>query len=290
MRRMATLARARNDHGGSVIAAHGINGNPDHASVISLLSGPRGVANLGENSGFRLAAQPELSPKCPVGRFQVFSRRSDGAFAGNRSRSARSSAGVRESMRPACADKDRSPGRELLGQRADVDAVAGEGLGAVRALRHRAAISPPRRNPARPSLESSGRNTASTRSSICDCDRIERDDAGLGDVGLDAAADLDAVALPARDQEFGAIAFDRQQPMRLGERRALAGVGLDDHRPALVRQPGDVDREGNWAVGFMCFMADLLQAAVWRRVLQPCLRISVCATGCAARCASPAMT
>src|SRR6202008_4090713 len=51
--------------------------------------------------------------------------------------------------------------------------------------------------------------------------RIEGNDAGLGDIGLDTAADLDAVALPARHQKLGAIALHRKQFVFVSKRGAL---------------------------------------------------------------------
>ena len=52
-----------------------------------------------------------------------------------------------------------------------------------------------------------------TASLILACDRLQRHHALLGDGGIDLARDLDAVALPRRDQQLGAPGFDREQPM-----------------------------------------------------------------------------
>jgi hypothetical protein len=55
-------------------------------------------------------------------------------------------------------------------------------------------------------------------------------------------------ALPWRHQQFGAIVLDRQQLVLACQRGALRGVGLDQHRQSLLRQPGDVGHEGHGAL------------------------------------------
>ena len=81
-----------------------------------------------------------------------------------------------------------------------------------------------------------------TSSLILACDRLQRHHALLRDGGLDLARDLDAVALPRRDQQLGAPGFDREQavvggkPLRAARRppRSTTGMPLCGSRATLA--------------------------------------------------------
>jgi hypothetical protein len=132
--------------------------------------------------------------------------------------------------------------KEFLGQRADVDCVAAEDFGTVRTIGIDMDFAA-----AGKSVSAEFRIGRQEKAFYFLVDRgfqrIERNDALLGDFGLDPSGHLDTVALPRRDQQLGMESLDRHEAVRAAEASKLPVVRIYHNRHAFLRQAGDESLE-----------------------------------------------